>query len=392
MLGNPRVRTLLAVLAGVLAVIGLLTSVFALWARAVVFDSGSVASAVDRALAEPEVTSALASELTDRTIETADLERRIASLLPGDLSPLAPALVGGIRSSVEARLEAVLASETTRAVLVRLVETSHAGLMRVLAGDELVDGVSIADGEVRLNLLPLVGLGLREVQDLGFLGEVDIPVLAADGEPALQIASLEAAFGRDLPAEFGQLTVYRSDGLAKAGETVAAAQRALELAKRALLVIVGVTLLAYVAAVIVAVRRARAVLVLSLASVAVMVVARALVHDIVSRAPVVVADPGARAAIVATLDSLTSALFTVLTLTIVVGLAVGIVAFLRSDAANAARVRAALFSAHRSTVGIVAAAAAFAVLMFGDQGWGHAAVTIAFAAVAVWSMAAPARA
>jgi hypothetical protein len=217
-------------------------------------------------------------------------------------------------------------------------------------------------------------------------------VLAADGEPAQQIAALEAAFGRDLPAEFGQLTVYRSDGLAKAGETVAAAQRALELAKRALLVIVGVTLLAYVAAVIVAVRRARAVLVLSLASVAVMVVARALVHDIVSRAPVVVADPGARATIVATLDSLTSALFTVLTLTIVVGLAVGIVAFLRSDAANAARVRAALFSAHRSTVGIVAAAAAFAVLMFGDQGWGHAAVTIAFAAVAVWSMAAPARA
>jgi hypothetical protein len=392
---NRRVRSGLAALMGVLAVVGLLTSVFAVWAQAVIFDSSAVGDAVEDALAEPEVTAALAAELTDQTIEAVDLERRIDDLLPEDLSPLAPALVGGVRTAIDDRLEDVLAAESTRALVVRVAEGSHARLMRVLDGDGVADGVTVSDDEVQVNLLPLVGLGLREVQDLGYLGDVEVPVLAADGDPEEQIAALERSFGRDLPVDFGQLTVYRGEAVAKAGETVATARRALLLAKRALAVVIVVTLASYAATMVLAVRRARTVLVLSLASVAVLLVARALTRAVLQEAPVVAVSPGARAAIAATLTSLASGLFTILTLAIVTGVAVAAVAFLRSDAAVAVRLRGragsagsgvwAALRAERDVVGFVAGVLAVAVLVVGGIGHAQILVALLFAIVAVWS-------
>lgn len=392
---NRRLRSGLAALAGVLAVVGLLTSVFALWAQAVIFDSSQVGDAVEAAMAEPEVTAALAAELTDRTIEAVDLERRIDDLLPDDLSPLAPALVGGVRTAIDDRLEDVLAAESTRALVVRVAEGSHARLMRVLDGDGVADGVTVSDDAVQVNLLPLVGLGLREVQDLGYLGDVEVPVLAADGDPEEQIAALERSFGRDLPVDFGQLTVYRGEAVAKAGETVETARRALLLAKRALAVVLVVTLAAYTATVMLAVRRARTVLVLALASVAVLLIARALTRAVLQEAPVVAVNPGARAAIAATLSSLASGLFTILTLAIVAGVAVAAVAFLRSDAAVAVRLRGragsagsgvwAALRAERDVVGLVAGVLAVAVLVVGGIGRAQILVALLFAIVAVWS-------
>jgi hypothetical protein len=392
---NRRLRSGLAALAGVLAVVGLLTSVFALWAQAVIFDSSQVGDAVEAAMAEPEVTAALAAELTDRTIEAVDLERRIDDLLPDDLSPLAPALVGGVRTAIDDRLEDVLAAESTRALVVRVAEGSHARLMRVLDGDGVADGVTVSDDAVQVNLLPLVGLGLREVQDLGYLGDVEVPELTADGDPEEQIAALERSFGRDLPVDFGQLTVYRDEAVAKAGETVETARRMLQLAKRALAVVLVVTLAAYTATVMLAVRRARTVLVLALASVAVLLIARALTRAVLQEAPVVAVNPGARAAIAATLSSLASGLFTILTLAIVTGVAVAAVAFLRSDAAVAVRLRGragsagsgvwAALRAERDVVGLVAGVLAVAVLVVGGIGRAQILVALLFAIVAVWS-------
>jgi hypothetical protein len=385
----------LAVLAGVLAVVGLLTSVFALWARAVVFDSSEVAEAVERALAEPEVTDALAAELTDAAIEAVDLERRIDDLLPDDLSALAPALAGGVRAAVDDRLGDALGAESTRAVVVRAVEGSHARLMRVLDGDGVADGVTVVDGEVQLDLLPLLGLGLREVQDLGYLDGFDLPELTVDGDRDEQIASLERLLGRDLPADFGQLTVYRDEAVAKAGETVETARRMLQLAKRALALVLVVTLASYTATVLLARRRARTVLVLSLGSVAALLIARALARAVLDQAPVVALNPAARVAITATLSSLASGLFTILTLAIVTGVAVAAVAFLRSDAQVAVRLRTRAgglrggtwdaVRSHRDVVALASAALAVAVLAFGGIGRAQVVVALLFAVVTVWA-------
>ena len=279
--------------------------------------------------------------------------------------------------------------------MVAVVERSHASLMRLLAGDGMFDGVSVADGEVRLNLLPLVSLGLRTVQDLGYLADRDLPALGADGDPATQIAALETAFGRDLADDFGQLTVYRGDALDDVGATVASAQRAVVLAKRALIAVLVVTVLGYVGCVLLARRRPRAVLALSLGSVAVMLVARAIVRKVLEEAPAVAVDPGGRAAISATLGSLTSTLLVLLTLAVVLGVAVAIVAYLRSDHRWAVGLRgaagstgqgvAAVLRRNRDVVGFASFALAVAVIAFGGLGTGRVVIAIVLATIGAWA-------
>lgn len=392
---GSKLRSVATVLVGLVAVVGLLTSVVALWARDVLFDSSEVAAAAESALAEPEVTAALAARLTDLAFDAADVEARLTELVPGDLQALVPALVGGAHTAVSDQMEELLATETTRAVVVAVVERSHASLMRLLVGDGVLDGVTVADGEVRLNLLPLVGLGLRTIQDLGYLADRELPPLTVDGDPAEQVAALEAAFGRELADDFGQLTVYRGDAVADVSATVSAAQRAVLLARRALFAVLAITVLAYVGCVLLARRRPRALLALALASVAVLLVARAIVHKVLEEAPAVAVDPGGRAAISATLVSLTSSLLVLLTLLVVLGVGVAIVAYLRSDHRWAVRLRGAAGSTgqgvsavlrrNRDVVGFGSFALAVAVVAFGGLGAGRIVIAVVLATIGAWT-------
>ncbi len=53
----------------------------------------------------------------------------------------------------------LLAQRETETVFRRLAERAHRAAMRLLQGDGLLDGISVNDGAVTLNLLPLVGRG-----------------------------------------------------------------------------------------------------------------------------------------------------------------------------------------------------------------------------------------
>ena len=56
---------------GVLAVVGLLATILGSWARSSIYDTDTVAAAVDSALQDPAVIDALATRLTDQLIEAA---------------------------------------------------------------------------------------------------------------------------------------------------------------------------------------------------------------------------------------------------------------------------------------------------------------------------------
>ena len=71
------------------------------------------------------------------------------------------------------------------------------------------------------------------MQGLGLLDQLEVPELTRAGDPSEQIAELESATGRDLPDDFGQLSVFESDKLAEAQASVQNAQRAVALVKRA---------------------------------------------------------------------------------------------------------------------------------------------------------------
>ena len=396
-----RIRAVLAGVVGVIAIIGLLASVVSLWARWVVFSDDAISDAAGAAIAQPEVSAALAQRVTDEVFTAVDAEAFVQSVLPNALDALAPALVGGLENRVEARLATALETETAQQLVVGAVGRAHSALVRVLDGDGLVDGVSVQDGEVTLNLLPLLGRGVAALQDLGLFSNVTLPDLSADGDPSQQIAALETSLGRDLPDTLGQVVVYQSDRLADAGETVQRAQDVVVIAKRAMVPLLILTVLAWVGAILLANRRRRAALIMLLGTAAVMIVARALVRAAVRNAPDIADQPGGRATIDAVVSSLTAGLVTAVTLIAIVGLIGAGVMYLMGAGARAQAIRGGadratgsalvMVNEHRDATAIAAFAAAVVVLAVAGLGWGSVIVATLLAIGGMWALWAPGR-
>ena len=292
-----RGRTVTATVLGVLAVLLVTVGAVAVWAKATVLRSEEVATLVGDAIAESEVQAALAALLADQVQDAVGLEGRLVDLLPDGLDRFAPTIAAGSNAAVERVLGRALAEPAVQDAVETLVERAHQRAMVLLRGDGLTGGLSVDGGAVTLNLLPLVGRGLVAVQDLGFLDDVAVPDLAPGGDPVEQTAQLEAALGRDLPDGFAQLVVYDSDTVADAQEAVQTAQRILVLAERAVWLLVVLSVVLVAATIVVAPRRARAVLVLSLGTAATMVLLRSAVRRVVTGAEALAPRPGGKAAI-----------------------------------------------------------------------------------------------
>lgn len=391
-----RLRGVLAALIGIIAVVGLLTSVVAVWARNVLFDPEKVAAAVDTSLQQPEVTDALAIYLTDQIMAAVDAEQFVAGVLPPNLERLAPALVGGVRSFVNDQLEKLLATDEARNVITQLVERTHTKVVRLLRGEIGLSGVSIVEGEVSVNLLPLLSRGLLRVQDLGLFKSADIPVFTADGDPAEQQAELESVLNRQLPDQFGQLVVYQSDKLANAQESLKRAQEAVVLARRALVALLIVTAVAFIGCLLVSVRRGRTALILLLASAATMLLARAVINRVIGEAPTLVTQPGARAAVRSSVTTITQGLLTGVTLIALLGLAAAIGIYLAGNSSVARSVRGRAGAAKTGVRGLVAGrgdavaialfGAAVVVILVAGFGVGSLIVAAVLAVLGGWAM------
>ena len=315
---------------GVVAVVVLSVTIVAVWAKATVLRAEPVAELVGDALEEPEVQAALARYLTETVASAVDLDAVVTSILPDQLARFAPAIAGGAETVVERRLTEVLGTETVHDIVTTVVERAHRRAMRLLEGDGLVDGITVQNGEVTVNLLPLVGRGLEAVQSAGLLTDVDLPELTADGDPDQQIAALSAALGRDLNPDLAQLVVYRSESLDSAQETLQNAQRILALSERAVWVLVVVSVVLIAATILVAARRWRAALVLGLGTAAAMVLLRTAVREVAAEAPHLVRRPGAKAALGAILDGASATLLRLAGVVLIIALLVVALTLLRT--------------------------------------------------------------
>jgi hypothetical protein len=284
---------------------------------------------VGDALAEPEVEQALAEKVTEQVFAAVDVDALLSNLLPSTLDRLAPVMGAGLQEAVDRGLTQLFERPEIQELVTNLVRRAHAGVMRLLQGDGLVDGIAVVDGAVTLNLLPLVDRGLTRLQSFGLLSDVEVPELTADGDPQQQIADLEAALGRDLPDDFGQLVVYRSDRLADAQATVENAQRLLVVAKRALVVLLIATVFLIALTIVLARERWRAAMLLGLGAVVAMVVARTAVRRVRDDAPELVERPGAKAALGSILDGAASGLLRIFGIILLVGAVVALIAFFR---------------------------------------------------------------
>jgi hypothetical protein len=356
-------RTIFALIFGVIAIVSLFVSTLAVWGQATLYDSDRVADVAAEALAAPGATEAIAVYLTDQLVAGVDLENRLDNLLPDQLEALSPVITGGARSFVQTRLDNVLQTPEVQKLLVEVVRRAHERFIDILESDGVSGGFSIKNDTVSFNLLPIVTLGLEKIQEVGILEDLEVPQFTADGDPDEQIAELEARLGRDLPDDFGQLVVFKGDAVASASQTLQTAQDVMVLAKRGTVAVVALTIVALGLSILLAHRRRRVAVTLALAAAAIMLIARQVLDRVVEETPNLVTNPGARSALGTAVENITGSLVDVITFLLVIGLVAAAIVYLTGEGRVASKLHGLPREA-KGGAGLLAAVLVIAVFGF----------------------------
>ena len=142
--------------------------------------------------------------------------------------------------------------------------------MTLLRNDS--DFVSVNGTTATIDLLPIAVEGLRALQEQGILpASIVLPDVDDPADRDAAIANLESRLGRDLPADFALIPIANANRLA----TAQAAVHAFDVVTVALVII---TILLYLATILLSGRRLRMVVLLAIGSVVALVITRLLVR------------------------------------------------------------------------------------------------------------------
>ncbi len=269
---GTRLRRWSVLLLVVLSSTGVLVSAVAVWSHSLVFNTDRWVTTVGPVARDPQVTHDLSVYVTDRAVEAAGLEARVADALPPRASFLAPAITAAARDLVQRRMEERLNQPRTYELWLKLNRFAHRHLVAVLNGDATY--VRLNGDEVQLNLVPLVAQALALLEQVlpGALGErVAVPRVDPDADAAEMRARLTAATGRPLPDDFGTVVLFK-------GEQVAQVQRAVRVFRATVVGVLVVTALLVAAALVFSRRRLRTLVQLGLGTLLGVALARVVVQ------------------------------------------------------------------------------------------------------------------
>jgi hypothetical protein len=235
----------------VISALLVLASAVAVWAHRTAFDTDRFMATVEPALDDPAFYSALSDRISEEALVALDLESRVTIRLNQldayisdalvdaiDIDPQAQdlldrfdrptlaALAPPITSALEDRVTQVAArlvtSETFATRFPELVREAHEASVALVRNDMAeLPNVYTADGEVRLNLIPITADVLRQVvtEMWEFLPDVELPE-AISGRADDGIRQLGDALQAPLPDEFGQVTLMSQEALSEVQTTV----------------------------------------------------------------------------------------------------------------------------------------------------------------------------
>ena len=215
-----RLRRVLTPILVVLSIIVFTVAVPAAWGARTVLNTDRYVATVGPLADDPAVQASIATKLTDQVFSALDVEGTISDALAGlgeRATVLAGPLTTAVKGFVQDQVQKVVASDAFKTFWVAANRFVHTQVLAILRGEG--DTVSVREGKVLLNLLPLVNLALGSIQTVAsdLVGrDVTLPQITKGEVPSASIAKLEQALGVDLPDYFGQIVVYDSEDLAGA--------------------------------------------------------------------------------------------------------------------------------------------------------------------------------
>ena len=236
-----RTRSVAVLILVILASLGVVVSLVGAWVRTTLFDTESFMEVVDTTITSEEVIAVVGDAVSDQTINALDIEGRLeprlatiddylsetlgevldlsaaqrALLARADLprfANLAAPIAEPIERQIEEAIDALVASDGFQEQLPQAIAFAHRGAVALIRDDlDDLENVSIVDGEVRWNILPLVEQAIGHVFGEGILDSVvdslNLSGATYAGAREDALAKLGEALGRVLPDDFGQVTV-----------------------------------------------------------------------------------------------------------------------------------------------------------------------------------------
>ena len=198
----------------------LLTTV-AVWTHQVVLNTDRFTNLAGKVLAEPAVIDPLSARISDQVVTALDVQARLETRLPDAIKPLAGTLTLAVGSAIEQRLQVALLNPRIQAALQRTLAVTHAGIINLLR--DKPDNVTVVDGYVTIQVFPVVGAALAELQAGGVIpADITLPDLTSPDAPDVLAQRLQTALGVTLPPDFGTIQLVKADRLLAARSAVQA--------------------------------------------------------------------------------------------------------------------------------------------------------------------------
>jgi hypothetical protein len=226
-----RMRRIFTPILVALSIVVFTVTVPAAWGARTVLNTDRYVATVAPLADDPAVQASIASRLTDQVFSALDVEGTLSDALAGlgeRATVLAAPLTTAIRGFVQDQVLKVVQSDAFRTFWVEANRFVHTQVLAILEGESAT--VSVVEGKVLLNLLPLVNLALGSIQEVAsdLVGrDVTLPQITQGELPSAAIAKLEQSLGIDLPDDYGQIAVYDSQDLEALQQTLYTFERLL---------------------------------------------------------------------------------------------------------------------------------------------------------------------
>jgi hypothetical protein len=207
----------------VLAVLSVLVTSVTLWAHGFLLNTDKWVATVAPIAKDPQVTHDLSVTLAQQGVDAINIQQRTQNALPSQLQPLADpiatAVQGWLQTFLQKNIETFLNTDTAYNLWVGVNRVAHEQVVNALQNKP--GALSINNGEARLNLLPLLSKALVEVQQRApRLLPNAIPEISPATPAAEANQQLSQALGVQLPSDFGQVTLLKSQDLKTAQTAV----------------------------------------------------------------------------------------------------------------------------------------------------------------------------
>ena len=281
-----RWRGLAVGLLAILTCLTLVVSTVTLWTHQTVLNTDRYVALVGDISSEPAVIDSVSQQVATQVVTALGVQAFLEQNLPPKVAFVAAPLTVALTDRLGEGLAKVMASPQFQTVWLEANRIAHSKAVALLRGDTTV--VTLDNGVVTLNLLPLVGAALQQLQAAGLIpASITLPDLSSGQLPADLVQQLQSTFNVTIPPDLGQIPLFSAERLERL-------QTAVQLFDLLVIALIVITIGLFALTVYLAHLRLRMVLFLALGAIVAFALARMIIGGIESALISSIADESAQ--------------------------------------------------------------------------------------------------